>query len=118
LHFAVGAHDEFGEKRRVANVVNDDLLELRRERIEQRSHQIVREGTWYRRTLERQRDRGCLERPDEDREVALAFEVLQNHDGVVRKEIDSKLVDLHLPHPGIVRGVRGHFLWPGVIVRT
>src|SRR6202165_2409397 len=110
LNVTVRPDDQLGEERRILDVVDDDLLELRRERLEQRAHQIVRQRPRHCRPFQRQRDRRGLERTDQDREVALAFEILQDDDGVVREEIDPQLVDLYLPHRRILRGAEGRIL--------
>ena len=106
----VRTHDQLGEERGVLDVVNDDLLELGGERLEQRAHQVVGERARHRGPFERQSDSGGLERSDQNRKVALAFEILENDDRVVREEIDPELVDLHLPHRMVLRWRRVQLL--------
>jgi hypothetical protein len=98
LRVAVLAHDEFGEERRVLDVVNDDLFERGMQCLEHRAHEIVRERTRYGGSFERQGDRGGFERTDQDRQEPFAFEVFEDDDGVVGQQVDAELVDLHLAH--------------------
>ena len=83
LRVAVGSDDQFGEERRILDVVDHDVLQLRLECLNQVSHQIVGEWARDRLTLQRQSDRRRFERPDEDRKIAFAFQVSQDDDGIV-----------------------------------
>src|SRR5689334_13948106 len=62
FEFAVRAHDEFGEERRLADVVYDDLLQARVERLQDRAHQIVRQRPRHGRAFQSEGDGRRFER--------------------------------------------------------
>ena len=75
-----------------------DLHELGAEVVEDGLEEVVGHRPGRLHALERVDDRGGLRRADEDRQVSLALVLAEQHDRLVRRNLDSDSDERHRDH--------------------
>ena len=88
-------HDR-GVERLLGQLGDHHPIDLRAELLQRRREQVMGQRSLGGKALEFHGDRARFPRSDPDREVAIAVELLEDHDVAAREHVDPDALDLHL----------------------